>query len=172
VIHARGNLEAFVGARFVRPALRPSVPKGDEPPPFGADDLRLLILFSIFCHKFYPFPDPYPPRDFWWEFWWDFFIPIKKVRSCIRIALSCVPGERLELSRDCSQRLLRPQRLPISPSGLHAPTAYCDWGCKYINNCQLSRVNYELSPQHFFILFFLIIRMKHILMCFRPVGRL
>src|SRR5690606_35136956 len=78
VIHARGNLEAFVGARFVRPALRPSVPKGDEPPPFGADDLRLLILFSIFCHKFYPFPDPYPPRDFWWEFWWDFFIPKKK----------------------------------------------------------------------------------------------
>lgn len=30
-----------------------------------------------------------------------------------------VPGERLELSRDNSQRLLRPQRLPISPSGLY-----------------------------------------------------
>ncbi len=29
-----------------------------------------------------------------------------------------VPEERLELSRDNSQRLLRPQRLPISPSGL------------------------------------------------------
>lgn len=28
-----------------------------------------------------------------------------------------VPEERLELSRDNSQRLLRPQRLPISPSG-------------------------------------------------------
>jgi hypothetical protein len=30
-----------------------------------------------------------------------------------------VPEERLELSRDNSQRLLRPQRLPISPSGLY-----------------------------------------------------
>ena len=29
-----------------------------------------------------------------------------------------VPRERLELSRDNSQRLLRPQRLPISPPGL------------------------------------------------------
>jgi hypothetical protein len=37
-----------------------------------------------------------------------------------------VPEERLELSRDNSQRLLRPQRLPISPSG-HLR------GCKY--NC-------------------------------------
>jgi hypothetical protein len=31
--------------------------------------------------------------------------------------LKDVPEERLELSRDNSQRLLRPQRLPISPSG-------------------------------------------------------
>jgi hypothetical protein len=34
------------------------------------------------------------------------------------IDLMDVPEERLELSRDNSQRLLRPQRLPISPSGL------------------------------------------------------
>ena len=33
------------------------------------------------------------------------------------IDLMDVPEERLELSRDNSQRLLRPQRLPISPSG-------------------------------------------------------
>lgn len=31
-----------------------------------------------------------------------------------------VPEERLELSRILLQRLLRPQRLPISPSGLVA----------------------------------------------------
>ena len=37
-----------------------------------------------------------------------------------------VPEERLELSRDNSQRLLRPQRLPISPSGLGALKANSD----------------------------------------------
>jgi hypothetical protein len=46
-----------------------------------------------------------------------------------------VPEERLELSRDNSQRLLRPQRLPISPSGqynrmLWAFRAFAP-GCKY-----------------------------------------
>ena len=36
----------------------------------------------------------------------------------INSQLKCVPEERLELSRKLLQRLLRPQRLPISPSGL------------------------------------------------------
>ena len=35
----------------------------------------------------------------------------------INSQLKCVPEERLELSRKLLQRLLRPQRLPISPSG-------------------------------------------------------
>ena len=46
-----------------------------------------------------------------------------------------VPEERLELSRDNSQRLLRPQRLPISPSGhsnyIFKLSAKPIQGCKY-----------------------------------------
>ena len=43
-----------------------------------------------------------------------------------------VPEERLELSRDNSQRLLRPQRLPISPSGHLSSTKRSAYsGCKY-----------------------------------------
>src|ERR1700761_4284886 len=42
-----------------------------------------------------------------------------------------VPEERLELSRDNSQRLLRPQRLPISPSGHFLYQRSLKQGCKY-----------------------------------------
>ena len=40
-----------------------------------------------------------------------------------------VPEVRLELTRKLLQRLLRPQRLPISPSGLLAYTSLTDINC-------------------------------------------
>src|SRR6185437_6142594 len=48
-----------------------------------------------------------------------------------------VPEERLELSRDNSQRLLRPQRLPISPSGQAM-------GCKYTRISMPVKINIKL----------------------------
>lgn len=50
-----------------------------------------------------------------------------------------VPGERLELSRDFSQRLLRPQRLPISPSGRTILISFVYSGGKY----RLINANYQ-----------------------------
>ena len=61
-----------------------------------------------------------------------------------------VPEERLELSRDNSQRLLRPQRLPISPSGpfeiassnIGYNTCLQQQGCKYKRFDQIAKNNY------------------------------
>ena len=57
-----------------------------------------------------------------------------------------VPGERLELSRDFSQRLLRPQRLPISPPGQG------DWRHKYITRIPLAICFWKkfFAPKLFF----------------------
>jgi hypothetical protein len=56
-----------------------------------------------------------------------------------------VPEERLELSRDNSQRLLRPQRLPISPSG-HKSINY-KLSAKFIQGCKYTFFNQKASQK-------------------------